>query len=198
MKSFEDIKNMWKQQQKQPQKDAATVMVKAKKDQFVLRRRMTFESLALVAVVGILFGVMVLVDFTMNSSYIGLWLMIFCIVVFLIIKLIQLFWLKNIDLSGPPAHVLKQLERYYEFQKKVNTKGVMIYSAVLNIAFAFYFIETLQHLSTWAKIAALIVYSGWMLFAVFVLGKKQAKNEHAKMESIIRTIKEREEGLEEV
>ena len=198
MKSFEDIKNMWKQQQKQPQKDAATVMVKAKKDQYLLRRRMIIESLSMLAVVGILLWVMIAIDFTMATSYIGLWLMIFCIVVFVIIKLVQVSWLKRIDISGPPADVLKQLEGFYKFQKEVNTKWVMIYSAVLNIAFAFYFIETLQHLSTRAKIAVLLVYSGWMLFAVFVLGKKQAKNEHAKMESIIRTIKEREEGLEEV
>lgn len=198
MKSFDELKNLWQQQAVQPQKDAAEVMAKAKRSQAIIKRRMIIESICLLATIVVLILVMLTNDFDMATTYIGLGLMIICILVFAFIKMWQFRWLKSIDLSGEPKTVLNQLEKFYEIQKKVNTKWILIYATVLNIAFAFYFIEILKPFGITGKIITVVIYTAWMLIAVFVLGKRGAKKEDARMQGIINTIKDREQGLEDL
>lgn len=198
MKSFDELKNLWQQQAVQPQKDAAEVMAKAKRSQAIIKRRMIIESVCLFATIIALLLVMFTNDFDMTTTYIGLWLMIICILVFAFIKMWQYNWLKSIDLSGEPKTVLNQLEKFYEIQKKVNTKWILIYATVLNIAFAFYFIEILKPFGITGKIITVVIYTAWMLIAVFVLGKRGARKEDARMQGIINTIKDREQGLEDL
>ena len=198
MKSFDDIKNMWQQQAVQPQKDAAEIMAKARRTQSGMNRRMIIEGLSLFATFIILVLVMVMNDFDMATTYTGLILMILCILAFACIRIWQYRWLRSIDLSGEPRQVLSQLEKYYEVQKKVNTKCILIYASVLNILFAFYFIEILKPFSITGKIITLVIYSIWMMIAIFVIGARSAKKEDARMQAIINTIKGREQALEEL
>lgn len=198
MKSFDDIKNMWQQQAVQPQKDAAEIMAKARRTQSGMNRRMIIEGLSLFATFIILVLVMVMNDFDMATTYTGLILMILCILAFACIRIWQYRWLRSIDLSGEPRQVLSQLEKYYEVQKKVNTKWIFIYASVLNISFAFYFIEILKPFSITGKIITLVIYSIWMMIAIFVIGARSAKKEDARMQAIINTIKGREQALEEL
>jgi predicted membrane protein len=110
----------------------------------------------------------------------------------------QAQFLRKADFSQSPTILLQQFEAFHKKQQWINTKGVIWYTIILNIAFAFYFYETviLAPFTNFWKLFILFVYIVWMLIATFWLGKKSVKKEHEKVNAIIEKIKQLKEGLQ--
>jgi hypothetical protein len=197
MKNFDDIKNMWQQQQVEVNIPAADIIAKAKKDKQYIGRRLLIQSICLLATISVMIYILSTIKFEMATTYIALGLMILCLVVFGLLKLWQYKQLYNIDLTNEPKQIIQQLELFYKQQKWINTYGLGIYSVVLNIAFILYFIETFAPLSVAWKWGVGVIYTAWMLFALFVLGRRSIKKEHQKMQDIINRIKAIAAGLKE-
>ena len=196
MKDFNDIQNLWKQQETKPLPDVTQIIANAKKDKQHFTNKIILQTIILALTLPCLLWIGSIIDFKKTSSYIGLTLMFCCVFVFSAIRLYQIIRLKKMDVTEEPQVNLKKLEQYYSFQKLVSTKITAAYFIVMNIAFGLYFIEVMTPMSTLLKTIVLIVYVAWMLFAFFYLGKKQKAKEYARIQRLIDTIKEMENNYE--
>ncbi len=196
MKDFNDIQNLWKQQETKPLPDVTQIIANAKKDKQHFTNKIILQTIILALTLPCLLWIGSIIDFKKTSSYIGLTLMFCCVFVFSAIRLYQIIRLKKMDVTEEPQVNLQKLEEYYSFQKVVSTKITAAYFIVMNIAFGLYFIEVMTPMSTLLKTIVLIVYVAWMLFAFFYLGKKQKAKEYARIQRLIDTIKEMESNYE--
>ena len=196
MKDFNDIQNLWKQQETKPLPDVTQIIANAKKDKQHFTNKIILQTIILALTLPCLLWIGSIIDFKKTSSYIGLTLMFCCVFVFSAIRLYQIIRLKKMDVTEEPQVNLQKLEQYYSFQKLVSTKITAAYFIVMNIAFGLYFIEVMAPMSTLLKTIVLIVYVAWMLFAFLYLGKKQKAKEYARIQRLIDTIKEMESNYE--
>lgn len=196
MKDFDNIMDVWKQQKEVKIPDASSIIQKAKKEQNTFARKIIFQVATLSTTLVALVWIGSSINFKMITTYIGLGLMFLCVFGFSVIRLYQMLQLKKIDFTQKPSLTLAELEKTYTFQQFVGNKVSLMYFIVLNLAFVFYFIEVIQPMSLLLKSIVLIVYSSWMLFAYFYLGKKQKKKENERIQKMIDSIKEMETNYE--
>jgi hypothetical protein len=198
MKTFDDIEALWKASPAVTLPDANDILKKASKQKNLLANKIVVQVLCLLAALVSMIVVMCKIHFRFASSYIGLALMMVCIVAFSAVRYRQSRFLKRADFSQSPSLLLLQFEKFYRHQKWVNTKGTLIYIIVLNISFAFYFYETLvvANISFIWKIAMLVIYIGWMLIATLLIQRKCNRREHGRTEDIIEKLKQLKESLE--
>lgn len=196
MKDFDNIMDLWKQQKEVKIPDAGLIIQKAKKEQNTFTRKIIFQVATLLLTLVALVWIGSSIKFKMTTTYIGLGLMFLCVFGFSVIRLYQMLQLKKIDFTQKPSLTLAELEKTYTFQQFVGNKVSLMYFILLNLAFVFYFIEVMQPMSLLLKSIVLIVYSGWMLFAYFYLGKKQKKKENERIQKMIDSIKEMEANYE--
>ena len=190
MDNFDDIAAVWKSAGTAPLPKAADIIAKAKKEKKELGRKILFQGISLlIATAGILY-IATSIHFKNISTYISLALMVICVSVFSVIRLRQANFLKKADFTKPVEIILIQFEAFYKKQQWINTKGVALYTTVLNIAFALYFYEVLSPASLLFKVIAVGLYISWMLFATLWLGKKMVKKEFEKTKAIIDNIKQ--------
>ena len=196
MKDFNDIQNLWKQQETKPLPDVTQIIANAKKDKQHFTNKIIVQTIILALTLPCLLWIGSIIDFKKTTSYIGLTLMFCCVFIFSAIRLYQIIRLKKMDVTEEPQINLQKLEQYYSFQKVVSTKITAAYFIVMNIAFGLYFIEVMAPMSKLLKTIVLIVYVAWMLFAFFYLGKKQKAKEYVRIQRLIDTIKEMESNYE--
>lgn len=196
MKDFNDIQNLWKQQETKPLPDVTQIIAKAKKDKQHYTNKIILQTTILAFTLPCLVWIGSIIDFQKTTSYIALALMFCCIFIFSAIRLYQIIRLKKMDVTEEPQVNLQKLEQYYSFQKLVSTKITAAYFIVMNIAFGLYFIEVMAPMSVLLKTIVLIVYVAWMLLAFFYLSKKQKAKEYARIQRLIDTIKEMESNYE--
>ncbi len=198
MNTFDDIEALWKKPRQLQLPDAADIIKKASREKNKLANKILVQVICLMLAIASMLIVLFTIDFKYATSYAGLALMSACVIVFSIIRFRQTQHLRNMDFSQSPSALLQQFERFYSHQKYVNTTGVMWYTIVLNLAFAFYFYETLvlaPMLMFW-KIIFLVVYVIWMLIATLWLGKRSVRKEHGRTTAIIEKLKQVQSGFE--
>ncbi len=196
MKDFDNIMDVWKQQKEVKIPDAVAIIQKAKKEQNSFTNKIILQATILLLTIVALVWVGTAINFKMITTYIGLGLMCLCVLGFSIIRLYQMFKIKKIDFTQNPSLTLIELEKTYTFQQFVSNKVGLMYFILLNLAFVFYFIEVMQPMSLQLKLIVLTVYTSWMLFAYFYLGKKQKKKENERIQKMIDSIKEMEINYE--
>jgi hypothetical protein len=105
--------------------------------------------------------------------------------------------IKRIDETASPLQHLQQWEAYYVFRKKQAAINMPVYFIALNLAMVMYLIEVLNGRPILNVIIFLIVYTAWMLFAYFYLGKKNLRKEDKRLQSIINELRSVEKELRE-
>ena len=196
MKEFDNLKAIWDQQNQQVIPDVSHIIDKAEKEKNSIRNKIIIQVLALSIAMIVMCVVLCMINFKMAITLIGMAIMLITIFVFSAIRIYQVQQLNKINLTESPKIVLQKLNAYCTFDKKVKIKGMLIYFILLNIGMGFYFVETLNPLSVTLKIIFLIVYIAWMLFAYFVMGKKQLKKDEDKMNFLIKSIENLEHEYE--
>lgn len=197
MSTFSELEILWKKPQQMVLPDASDIIKKAAAEKNHLSNKILFQAISLAISLVSMSIVLYMIRFQYASSYIGIALMFLCIIVFGSIRFRQSQFLKKLDFLQPPSALLTKFETFYQHQKWVNTKGVLIYTITLNIAFAFYFYETLllaPLTNTW-RIFIIAVYIAWMLIATLWIGKRTVKKEHEKTKSIIEKLRVLKEAL---
>ena len=190
MKDFNEIQNLWNEQKTVQLPDVNSILADAKKVQRDLNSKIAIQICILVGVVIFILIIMQVIPFKAATTFIGIGLMATTILLFSVVRLYQVIQMKKIDLTKNPKLLLIDLAQYYQFQNTVNTKYTLLYFILMNIAFAFYFIEVLQPVPILYQVIIIAVYLLWMFFAFLYLGKKHKQKEQAKTQSIINAIKE--------
>lgn len=197
MKEFDNLKEIWNQQKESAVPDVSQIISKAKKEKKSMGNKIILQVGILLFTIAALIMVVSKIDFKMITTFIGIGLMLTTIFIFSLIRLYQAYKLKSIDLTESPKQVLLKLEQFYAFQQLVSTKCMLAYFILLNVAFGLYFIEVMAPMSTLMKTISLLIYIAWMLFAYFILGKKQTQKEYDKTQSLIDGIKKIENEYEQ-
>jgi len=195
MNSFDDIKALWQQQPELPHPDTISMLKKARSEKQRLVNKSIFQGCCLLLTVVYVLWLCSCIHFEMATTYIGICLMIICVLFFGSIRIMQAIKLRRINLDEEPSMVLQQLQQLYKKRHFINTRGTWIYAIILNLAFAFYFIEVLEPLPLAIIIISLVLYVAWMLFALLVLSKRTIRKEQASMKAIMEKISQLETGL---
>ncbi|WP_242920560.1 hypothetical protein [Pontibacter liquoris] len=93
--------------------------------------------------------------------------------------------IKQIDQTAPPKQHLSQWEAYYAYRHRLLKWNKPLYFILLNMALGLYFLEVLGNASTQFQLISCTVYTCWMLFAYFFMGKRVIKRENQRIQSII-------------
>ncbi|GAB3891126.1 hypothetical protein [Spirosoma agri] len=188
MDDFENLKRVWQQQTIRPA-DFTSAELKKTNDghQRKLERTQLMSAIALLLTpVGIIWiGFFSGITFQSSLTYGAVILIALIPAVQGIINLSTYNWLRRIDITAPIAEHLSQWQRYYAFRKRMIRFNGPIYFLLLNGAFALYFIEILGYFSWLGRVVVLIPYVAWMLYAYFVLGKRNLQKETERLEAII-------------
>lgn len=192
MKDFNDLQNLWNEQKPVDLPAVNSIIETAKKTQQSINSKIRNQVILLLLVVIFMLLLLQLIPFKEATTFIAIGMMSLAIMLFSVLRIIQIVKLKKIDLTENPRFLLVDLEKYYKFQQKVNTTYTTYYFAMMNLAFGLYFIEVLKPITLLYKIVIITIYLLWILFAYFYLGKKHKLKEHSKTQYIIDAIK----GLE--
>lgn len=189
MKPFNDIESIWKQQKENSVPDVALIITKAKKEQKIIVNKIIFQVLSLLVTVPVILWVLVANPFQKSTTFIGVAIVLFDIIGFSILRLYQMYQMKKIHFTAAPKQVLDQLEHYFVFQQLLSTKIMFVYFLLLNLGLGLYFIEVMALMPIFAVVISLSVYIGWLLFAYFVIGKKQKRKENERIQVLLENAK---------
>lgn len=192
MNEFDNIKKLWTGQKQQALPDAAFIIQQAENMKRSYGLRIILQVLVLLASVGMPVWISYTIPFKEVTTYIGLMLVCCVIISFCILRLYQLYRLTQINVIGSPRRSLGQLQAFYKLQRFMSTTCIIIYMLLLNIALFLYFIEVTRNMATIWKIVTYTATFTWTLVAYFVFGKKQARKEYARTETIIKSIRDNE------
>lgn len=196
MKAFDDLKEIWQQQNTSVLPDVSAIIDKAKKEQQSITKKILIQVLTLLLTIVFIAWLVNSIDFKMATTYIGVGLMFVCIAGYSILRLLMVKKLQKTDLTASPKIALVEIKQFYSFQQQVNTTYTLLYYILLNIAFGLYSFEIIQPLATKTKVIFLTLYIAWMLIAYFIIGKRQIRKEHGKTENIMNALKEIETNYE--
>lgn len=191
MNTFNQLEEVWKIPRKITLPDAAEIIMMATREKNALANKILLQVLMLMLAIVAIGYVLIDIHFLYVSSYIGLGLMFVCVVGFSLMRVRQVLFLTNADISAPPAYLLKNFTKFYEKQKWLNSTGIIVYTCMINVAFAFYFYEMIiiAPLSSMWKVLILMAYITWMLIATFYIGRRSVRKEQAKTMAVIQKLR---------
>jgi len=187
MDNFDSLKNIWQQDVSKNPVPPPPPSAESKHAKFKMQKQYVIGSILLV-LTGLLILVMaVFLDFGFKQWYtfgaMGLITLIcFAQATFLYRNYLKM---KQINDSALPSDHLKQWKSYYQFRKKQNKWNGPLYFIALNFALGIYFIEIFTGRPMINVVILLSVYSAWMAYAYFVLGRKVLKKEEARLKTIL-------------
>jgi hypothetical protein len=196
MKAFNDIETIWKQQKEKVVPDVTVIIEKANQEKKAMAKKIILQVILLLITVPVVVWVLATNPFKERTTFLGVAMLLIDIIGFAGLRLYQVRWLSKIDFTEAPKLVLEQLEKYYSFEKVVNSKIMAAYFILLNVGLGLYFIEVMKPMPTYAIILSLSVYVGWIAFAFFVIGKKQKAKEYNRIDQLINKMKTIEAGYE--
>lgn len=193
MQDFDALKEIWNQPSADGlkldkeftfSKDSATAKTKLLKEQLVGGIVLVLTSIGI--------GLMALF-FNFNFKHFYTYLAMILLVIICLAQAAILFYtyfkLKQIDDTATPPQHLEQWEAYYAFRQKQVKIYMPAYFVALNLAMGLYLFEILSGRPILNVIIFLSVYAGWMIYAIFFLGRKKVKQENKRLQGIIDELK---------
>ncbi|MEJ8757472.1 hypothetical protein WG947_10715 [Pontibacter sp. H259] len=104
---------------------------------------------------------------------------------------------KQIDETASPKQHLSQWEAYYAFRRGQLKWNGPVYFVMLNLALGIYFIEVMAGASEQFLIIFWTIYTAWMIFAYFIMGRRILKREKKRIESIMNELQHLEQQFAE-
>lgn len=185
MKPFNDIENIWKQQKEKTVPNVTLIIEKAEKQKKVIVNKISIQVLFILITVPVLIWVVVANPFQKTTTFLGIAILLFDIIGFSFLRLYQMKQLIKINFTAVPKQVLEQLEKYLVFQQLLSTKIMFVYFILLILGLGLYFIEVMTPMPVVGIVISLTVCLGWLLFAYFVIGKKEKIKERARIQNLI-------------
>lgn len=189
MKAFNDIENIWKQQKEAVVPEVTVIIEKVNQEKKSIAKKIIIQVILLLITVPIIIWVLVANPFKETSTFVGIVIVLFDLIGFAVLRIYQVNKLAKINFTETPKTVLHQLGTYYDFHKFLSSKIITCYFLLLNLGLGLYFIEVMRPMPTYAIILSFTVYTGWIAFAYFVIGKKQKIKEFEIIDILIKKMK---------
>ena len=198
MDNFDELKQLWQQQ---PIPTPTLPIDQLKKNNVDAQRKLERQQLLsgvlllLTALFIVWMGFFSSIQFQSELTYLAVVLLALIPAAQGFINLSIYRRLHRIDVTMPVAQHLDQWQQYYVFRKQLLRINLPLYYLLLIGAFGLYFIEILGHFSLTGRIIALSLFTAWMLFAYFVLGKRTLRRENERLETIIANLRTMQQQL---
>ncbi len=192
MNTFNQLEEVWKIHRKVALPDASEIIIMATREKNALANKILLQVLMLALAIVAIGYVLINIHFLYISSYVGLGLMFVCVLGFSLMRVRQVRFLSKADISAPPAYLLKSFTNFYVEQIWLNSVGILMYTCILNLAFALYFYEMIimAPLNSIWKVLILTVYITWMLIATLYIGRRNGREEQAKTMAVIQKLRQ--------
>lgn len=199
MKDFNALKDLWQQAKPTEQKavDLSAITRQSKDTRTKLFRQLLFGGITLfLTVVFIIWTIYFSnVKLTWAVTHIAVWIINTTVLLQSILTLFTAYKVSLIDDTLPPSQHLQKWEDYYAFRKKQIQWNKPLYFFFLNLGMGLYFLEVVHGRPIGYIILLIVVYTGWMLYAYFILGKRILAKEEKRLKGIMDELKLIEEQL---
>ena len=189
MDSFNEIKDLWQNQPQAQIPDVAAIEKAVNKN----RRQMIAKNVISLVTLGgtlVFIGYIgIAVDFKFLTTRLGIVLIMISIMAALVVnsQLLMLI-LKGKDTALDNQEYLQQLIRYQNKQRFFQTKGMLVYYALMTIGFVFYLYEFYARNAMFG-LAAYALTLSWIAFAWFYIHPKAVQKQEKKINDMIEQIK---------
>ena len=189
MDSFNEIKDLWQNQPQAQIPDVAAIEKAVNKN----RRQMIAKNVISLVTLGgtlVFIGYIgIVVDFKFLTTRLGIVLIMISIMAALVVnsQLLMLI-LKGKDTALDNQEYLQQLIRYQNKQRFFQTKGMLVYYALMTIGFVFYLYEFYARNAMFG-LAAYALTLSWIAFAWFYIHPKAVQKQEKKINDMIEQIK---------
>ncbi len=189
MDSFNEIKDLWQNQPEAQIPDVAAIEKAVNKN----RRQMIAKNVISLVTLGgtlVFIGYIgIVVDFKFLTTRLGIVLIMISIMAALVVnsQLLMLI-LKGKDTALDNQEYLQQLIRYQNKQRFFQTKGMLVYYALMTIGFVFYLYEFYARNAMFG-LAAYALTLSWIAFAWFYIHPKAVQKQEKKINDMIEQIK---------
>jgi hypothetical protein len=193
MQDFDSIKTLW--QNAAPGAplplDRKALMQKSKDTRTLLIRQLALGGIALFLTACFIFWLIYFsaVKLTWLTTHIAVWIIILTVLIQTGINGFSVYKLSRIDDTVSPSLHLKQWENYYAFRMQRLHINKKIYFIFLNLGMGLYMLEILKGRPVGFGIFLVLMYSAWMLYAYFILGKKVIEKERKHINEVIDHLK---------
>lgn len=195
MNDFDKLSSIWNQQKPAEPVDANALITKARKTQRNYNSKVLINIIALLLSLVAIIWILFVIRFKSYTTYIGIAFLSIAIISFTALRFWHYIRFAKIKLTGDPVKTLQQLEKIVQFQKHTQTRLIPIYFLLISLGLILYYIEVIAPFSATTQALIYLVTFSWFLIAYFILGKKQARKEDERLQSIIDSIKRIETGL---
>ncbi|MEO8794344.1 MAG: hypothetical protein ABI390_02695 [Daejeonella sp.] len=198
MKDFEALKNIWHSQVELPKVSHSDVLKRVRKTKNGLANKLLVEVIGMGAAVAVIIFVWLTSPFKMWTTHLGMLIIIFCTLYYLYIQIRDYNAIKDESLLlNKPEEYIDYLKRFKHHRHVLNTRNYLVYTVILSLGFAFYFVEIAFLASFAITILAILLTVGWILFCYFFLMKRYMRKEESKLAEMIENLERLQKQFED-
>ncbi len=187
MKEFDDLISVWKGQKLNTLSvEQVLTGINAKRNKMALK--LMFAVIAMLFSLVVMISVWIFLEFEKFTTHLGLSLLVSLVFIYSMMMLRNMFVLRNSNKLLSPIEHIEQLKKIKQQQQKMNNIYMKIYFIILLAGLLLYYHEVLAEASIGLKIGAYSITIAWMIYAQFILGKKQSIKNNAKLEEMISSL----------
>jgi hypothetical protein len=193
MKDFDHLLSVWQEQPKLPKLSVDDVLKQVKKGINKLGIRVLWSIVSISVAIATTAGLTLFAVFEKRLSYIGLFVLLIGMIVYLILQIGDYRTIARHDLTLNPGAYLNSLKEYQK--RRAYLYGRFYYAFVLMICvgISLYTVEVLNNKPLIFRIIYYIVCTAYVLFCTFYLKDKLIQREEKRVSYLIERL-ERLEG----
>ncbi|UEG55290.1 hypothetical protein LLH06_09995 [Mucilaginibacter daejeonensis] len=193
MKDFEHLISVWQEQPKQPRLSVDDVLKQVKKGINKLGSRVLYGIIAISVTIIFTAGLTLFAVFERRLSYIGLFVLLFGMIAYLILQIGDYRTITRQDLTLDPAAYLNSLKEYQKRRAYLHGRFYYAFALMTCLGISFYTIEVFQNKPLMFKVTYYIFCAIYILFCTFYLKDRFIQREQKRVSYLIERL-ERLEG----
>lgn len=201
MNDFDSIKDLWQQAAPVHKTVVARPVSRQAKD--TKRKLLRLQLAGIIAMLTTAVFITWLIFFSglrfqWATTMVGVVMMLLVLLLQAVVMYYMHSTLTKIDDTQQPKQHLLQWENYYSYRQKLLRWNKPAYFVCLNLAMGLYFLEILHDRPLQNIVIFIGIYSAWMIFAYFVLGRRAIRKENYRLQQIINELQGLEAQLNKV
>ena len=193
MKDFDHLISVWQEQPKQPRLSVDDVLKQIKKGIHILENKVLWGIMSISVAIMFTAGLTLFAVFEQRLSYIGLFVMLTGMVIYLSLQIGDYRTIKRHDLTLNPGAYLNSLKEYQKRRAYLYGRFYYIFALMICLGISLYTIEVFHNKPLAFKIAYYTACAAYILFAIFYLKDRLIKREEKRVSYLIERL-ERLEG----
>ncbi|WP_295768724.1 hypothetical protein [uncultured Mucilaginibacter sp.] len=193
MKDFEHLLSVWQEQPKQPRLSVDDVLKQVKRGVNKLGIGVLYGIIAISVAIIFTGGLTLFAIFENRLSYIGLFVMLFGMISYLVLQVGDYRTITRHDVTLNPAAYLNSLKEYQQRRAYLNGRFYYAFALMICVGVSLYTVEVFANKPLFFKVLYYTFCGATILFTTFYLKDKFIKREQKRVSYLIERL-ERLEG----